>query len=143
MIENRMYEIVNMKYECVYSPEVVERLKELVEIDYPAEECLDFIDKYGEKDFLEYYDYFVDFESDFKYVNTQLLIDYYSGFSFLYLDFYGEYKTKESFIETYYLLENLPPVISIDWEKTFNYVKELFDFIPSGKDQNSFYIFGK
>lgn len=141
MIENRMFEICDMKYECVYSPESVERLKELVEADYCAEDCLDFIDKYGEQDFLEYYDLFIDFQEDVRYVNTQILIDYYSGFSFLDLEFYGEYKTQESFIERYYELDTLPPVIIIDWEKTFGYIKELFDFIPT--DNNSFYIFGK
>jgi hypothetical protein len=137
----RLYEIKNMKYECVYSPEVVERMRELVEIDYPAEDCLDFIDNYGEQEFLDYYDLFVDFESDCKNVNTQVLIDYYSGFSFLDLEYYGEFPTQQSFIQMYYELERLPDIIIIDWEETIKYVKQLFDFVPSNK--NSFYIFGK
>lgn len=137
----RLYEIKNMKYECVYSPEVVERMRELVEIDYPAEDCLDFIDKYGEQEFLDYYDLFVDFEKDCKNVNTQVLIDYYSGFSFLDLEYYGEFPTQQSFIQMYYELERLPDIIIIDWEETIKYVKQLFDFVPSNK--NSFYIFGK
>jgi hypothetical protein len=138
----RMYEIKNMKYESVYSPEVVERMKELSEIDYPIDDCLDFIDKYGEEEFLEYYDLLVDFEHDFRNVETQVLIDYYSGFSFLDLEYYGEFPSEKAFIEMYYPeLDGLPAVLIIDWESTIRYVQELFDFVPSGK--NAFHIFGK
>jgi hypothetical protein len=67
------------------------------------------------------------------------LIEYYSGFSFLDLEFYGEYKTERDFIEQYYEI-NLAPVIIIDWDQTINQVKKLFDFIPS--TSKTFYIFG-
>lgn len=141
MIE-RMYEIKNMTYECVYSPQVVERIKELVETDYPVENCLDFIDSYGEQDFFNYYDLFVDFELDFKSIDTGVLIDFYSGFSFLDLEFMGEYSDEKSFIRKYYNeLDILPPVISIDWEETIQQVKKFFDFVPSKKQ--TFYIFCK
>jgi hypothetical protein len=140
MIE-RMYEIKNMKYECVYSLEVVERIQELAESDYSVDDCLDFIDKYGEEEFFQYYDLLVDFEEDCKNVDTSILIDYYSGFSFLDQEYYGEYPCEQSFIEKYYEVEDFPSVVTIDWDKTINQVKQLFDFIPTGKQ--SLYVFGK
>ena len=136
---NRMFEIKNLKYECVYSPIIVKRIKELMEIDYPVDDCLDFVDLYGEKDFLDYYDLFVDFQHEYRKINVNTLIEYYSGFSFLDLEFYGEYKTERDFIEQYYEI-NLAPVIIIDWDQTINQVKKLFDFIPS--TSKTFYIFG-
>jgi hypothetical protein len=137
-----MIETHNMHYEMIYSPDVVERLKELVEADYSAKDCLDFIDNYGEEDFLEYYDILVEFESDHKSVNIQTLINYYSNFSFLDLEFMGEYPSERSFIEYYYCeIDRLSPLIIIDWQETISRVKKLFDFVPT--NSGFFYIFAK
>lgn len=136
---DRMYEIKNLKYECVYSPEVVKEIQELVNEDYSPDECLDFIDQYGEEAFLEHYVNFGAFEYENPKIDLEILIEYYSGFDFLYHHFYGEYKTKQAFIEHYYVeLDALPPIIMIDWNSTISYVEKIFDFVPTKK--NTFYV---
>lgn len=128
-----------MNYEQIFSPKVLEKIQELSDIDVSVEECLEFIDRFGEQDFLEYYESYVDFESDFKFVNIQTLIDFYSGLSFLDLEFCGEFLSQKHFIEMYYNIY-LSSVISIDWGQTILNVSKVFDFIPY---ENSFYIFSK
>lgn len=136
---NEIYEIKNMKYEMVYSPEVVEEIKEWVSIDHSAEDCLDFVDRYGEEAFLEHYEAYVDFDQDYPTIDLDILFDYYSGFDYLYLSFYGEYSSIQAFIEHYYIeLDALPPIIMIDWEQTISQVEKLFDFIPTKK--NTIYV---
>lgn len=128
-----------MNYEQIFSPKVVEKIQELSDIDVSVEECLEFIDRFGEQDFLEYYESYVDFESDFKFVNIQTLIDFYSGLSFLDLEFYGEFPSQKHFIEMYYNIY-LSPVISVDWDQTVLNASKFFDFIPY---KDGFYIFNK
>ena len=137
-MNNELLQIVN--YEQVFSPQVIEKIQELFDIDVSTEECLEFIDKFGEDDFLQYYDDYIDFDHEVgKYVNIETLIDFYSGLSFLDLEFYGRYTSQVDFIEKYYKLD-LPPVIIIDWEQTTSYVSNLFDFVPC---DDGYYVFGK
>jgi hypothetical protein len=137
-MNNELLQIVN--YEQVFSPKVIEKIQELFDIDVSTEEILEFIDKFGEDDFLQYYDDYIDFDHEVgKYVNIEKLIDFYSGLSFLDLEFYGKYTSQVEFIERYYELD-LPPVIIIDWEQTTSYVSKLFDFVPYG---DGYYVFGK
>lgn len=128
-----------MNYEQIFSPKVVEKIQELSDTDVSVEECLEFIDRFGEQDFLEYYESYVDFESDFKFVNIQTLIDFYSGLSFLDLEFHGEFPSQKHFIEMYYNIY-LSSVISVDWDQTILNVSKFFDFIPY---KDGFYIFNK
>ena len=135
------HELLQMiNYEQVFSPQVIEKIQELFDIDVSTEDCLEFIDKFGEDDFLQYYDDYIDFDDEVgKYVNIQTLIDFYSGLSFLDLEFYGRYTSQVDFIEKYYEID-LPPVIIIDWEQTTSYVSKLFDFVPY---KDGYYVFGK
>ena len=103
-MNNELLQIVN--YEQVFSPQVIEKIQELFDIDVSTEECLEFIDKFGEDDFLQYYDDYIDFDHEVgKYVNIETLIDFYSGLSFLDLEFYGKYTSQVDFIEKYYKLD--------------------------------------
>jgi hypothetical protein len=137
-MNHELLQMVN--YEQVFSPQVIEKIQELFDIDVSTEECLEFIDKFGEDDFLQYYDDYIDFDNELgKYVNIETLIDFYSGLSFLDLDFYGKYTSQVDFIEKHYELD-LPPVIIIDWQQTTSYVSKLFDFVPCG---DGYYVFRK
>ena len=137
-MNHELLQMVN--YEQVFSPQVIEKIKELFDIDVSTEDCLEFIDRFGQDDFLQYYDDFIDFDNEVgKYVNIETLIDFYSGLSFLDLEFYGKYTSQADFIEKYYELD-LPPVIIIDWEQTTSYVSKLFDFVSC---EDGYYVFGK
>lgn len=130
-MNHELLQIVN--YEQVFPPKVIKKIQELFDIDVSTEEILEFIDRFGEDDFLEYYDDFTDFDREFGgYVDIETLIEFYSGLSFLDLEFYGVYTSQVDFIEKYYEID-LPPVIIINWEETISYVSKLFDLVPCKK----------
>jgi hypothetical protein len=138
-MNHELLQMVN--YEQVFSPQVIEKIQELFDIDVSTEECLEFIDKFGEQDFLQYYDKFVEFDHLFgKNVNIDILIDFYSGLSFLDLFFYGKYSSREFFIEEIFG-GGVNEIIAIDWQQTIANASKLYDFIPT--PTNEYYIFRK
>jgi hypothetical protein len=130
----------DLQYEMIFSPQVIQKIEELFDIDVSTEECLEFISKFGEQEFLDHFEDLIDFEYEFKFVNIQTLIDFYSGLSFLDLDFYGQFPSRREFIEMHYCLDDMDSVIIIDWNQTISQVSEIFDFIPS---DDGFYVFCK
>jgi hypothetical protein len=132
-----------MNYETLYSQEVIERMKEYNEADYCSDDCLVFIDKYGEADFLQYYDDYLDFDDLYgSQLDLDELVSYFSGFSFLHTVFYGVYDSPQDFAVKFYKLEELPVFLYIDWDISIDNLKDQYEFVFNNKNQN-FLVFGK
>ena len=130
-------------YEMLYSPEVIEKIKEYCDIDHDSDSCLEFIDKYGEADFLEYYDDYLDFDQLYgSRIDLDELVSFFSGFSFLYVDFYGDYDSVQDFAIKFYRLEELPEFLYIDWDMSIDCLKDQYEFVFHNKN-HKFLVFGK
>ena len=42
-----------LQYEAIFSSPVIEKIQELFDIDVSTEECLEFIERFGENEFLD------------------------------------------------------------------------------------------
>jgi hypothetical protein len=71
MNKDKFIGLNGMNYEMLYSQDVIERMHDYNEADYCSDDCLAFIDKYGEADFLQYYD---DYEIVFNNKNQNFLV---------------------------------------------------------------------
>ena len=130
-------------YEMLYSQEVIERMKDYDDADYCSDDCLVFIDKYGEADFLQYYDDYLDFDDLYgSQLDLDELVSYFSGFSFLHTTFYRVYDSPQDFAVKFYKLQELPVFLYIDWDISIDSLKDQYEFVFNNKNQN-FLVFGK
>jgi hypothetical protein len=130
-------------YEMLYSQEVIERMKDYDDADYCSDDCLAFIDKYGEADFLEYYDDYLDFDELYGHVlDLDELVSYFSGFHFLHIPFYGFYESPQDFAIKYYGIEDLPSFLWIDWDISIDNLKDVYEIVFHDHNQK-FLVFGK
>jgi hypothetical protein len=132
-----------MNYETLYSQEVIDRMKEYEEVDYCSDDCLTFIDKFGEEDFLTYYDDYLNFNEIYGHIlDLDELVSYFSGFSFLHTVFYGAFESPQDFVIKHFGLEELPHFLWIDWDITIDNVKDDYEIIFHDHNQK-FLVFGK
>lgn len=123
-------EIIQMTYETIFPKEVIELMKDLAEADYSMDDMVEFIQQYGEKEFLENYEFVKCYEFDYK-VNAQVLYDYYSGFDFLDMEFWGSYNSKEHFAKDFCYYDDLSNYLYVDWEKTIENLEKDYDMIET------------
>jgi hypothetical protein len=132
-----------MNYEMLYSQDVIERMKDYNEADYCSDDCLAFIDKYGEADFLQYYDDYLDFDDLYgRILDLDELVSYFSGFHFLHTVFYGAYESPQDFAIKHYGLEELPQFLWIDWDISIDNLKDDYEIVFHDHNQK-FLVFGK
>lgn len=132
-----------MNYETLYSQEVIERMHDYNEADYCSDDCLAFIDKYGEADFLQYYDDYLDFDDLYgRILDLDELVSYFSGFHFLHTVFYGAYESPQDFAIKHYGLEELPQFLWIDWDISIDNLKDVYEIVFHDHNQK-FLVFGK
>ena len=122
-----------MTYEEIYSQKVVDKINDLAIDGFSPVSSINFIDKFGEDTFLEYYEDLIDFKEENPSIDVNILIEYYSGFDFLDDDFYGEFKSATEFASSFCYVDDISSYIVIDWIDTIQNLKEEFDFIPTKK----------
>jgi antirestriction protein len=108
------------------SDDVQEKINELKEDNFYEGDMIEFIQVYGNDNFLAYYEDYVKYGEEYCYEAVDAFVDEFgidaiANFCDAY---FGEYDSEEQFAQEYvaehYIrnLEDLPVVI--DWEKTWN-----------------------
>ena len=115
----------NMTATVTLSQEVLDLIEELKEQNYHDEDMFDFINEYGQDNFVQYYQEYVEQGEDYSYEAVDAFIAEYdidciAHFSDAY---YGQYDSEEQFAEQFVgdcyssQLKDLPVVI--DWTATW------------------------
>ena len=123
-------EAIQMSYDKIFPKEVIQLMQDLAEADYSMDDMVEFIEKYGQKEFLENYEFVKAYEYDYK-IDSEVLYDYYSGFDFLDLEFWGKYNSKEHFAKDFCYYDDVSDYLYVDWEKTIENLEKEFDMIES------------
>ena len=108
------------------SDDVQEKINELKEDNHYEGDMIEFIQVYGNDNFLAYYEDYVKYGEDYSYEAVDAFVDEFgidaiANFCDAY---FGQYDSEEQFAQEYvaehYIsnLDDLPVVI--DWEKTWN-----------------------
>lgn len=110
-------------YKEMLNPPTVEKIDELLEENYELTDMLEFIDTYNEQDFVSFYEEYVRCGEAIGYEAVDALIGEMGDMS--YVDscderYQGCYENVEDFAEEFYSdLYDLPGVIVVDWEATW------------------------
>jgi hypothetical protein len=130
-----------MNYKEVYSQETVDKIEELIAESYCLEDIVDFIDKYSEFDFCNFYQTYVETGEKYSYEAVNAFIDQFGIHSLVgdnFQDAYrGQYDSKADYAESYvsecYSVE-VPSFLEIDWEASFDNLDVVFS--------SNCYVFG-
>ena len=114
-------------YKEVLAPETVEKVTSLHEDhSYPLADMLKFIDKYSEKDFLKYFDIYVEYGDEYGYepVDAFLKENSVSNIDSFGDAYIGEYSSPADFAEDYLQdeIDRVAYFIVVDWEATAEYM---------------------
>lgn len=108
------------------SDDVQEKINELKEENFYEGDMIEFIQVYGNDNFLAYYEDYVKYGEEYCYEAVDAFVDEFgidaiANFCDAY---FGEYDSEEQFAEQYvseHYITNLEDVpVVIDWEKTWN-----------------------
>lgn len=111
--------------------ETVDFISDLVEQNYSKEDIYNFIEQYGQDNFLNYYEEYVEIGEDYSYGAIDAFIEEFgienlSSFQDAYR---GQYDNKGQFTEEYvndcYCVD-LPAFLVIDWEESFDSLDFVF-----------------
>ena len=122
-----------MNYKEVYSQETVDVIEELIADSYALEDIVDFIDKYSEAEFRNYYQTYVETGEEYSYEAVDAFIEEFGLHSLVGDHFQnsyrGQYDSKADYAESYvsdcYVVD-LPSFLEIDWEASFNNLDVVF-----------------
>jgi hypothetical protein len=104
--------------------ETQELISELVEDSYAVDDIHEFIAEYGESNFVEHYENYVQFGESHSYEAVDAFIEEFGIDNFQSFEdaYRGEWNSKAEYAENYvsdcYSFE-LPGFIEIDWDTTF------------------------
>ena len=109
-----------------YPANVQQKIDELVEENYALDDIVDFIDVYGNDNFLEFYEEYVQQGEDYSYDAVDAFVDEFGIDAIGHFTdaYYGEYDSEVDFAEQYMLdvhnfnAENVPVVV--DWQATWD-----------------------
>ena len=103
-----------------------EETQELLDEVYDAELALEFIEKHGEENFVEYFEQYEKLVDDYgkELVDAYVEIYYTNGIEHFEDAYQGEYSSGADFAEQIskdcgYISDNIPYWIVIDWERTW------------------------
>ncbi len=124
-----------------YPANVQQKIDELVADNYALDDIVDFIDVYGNDDFVEYYEEYCENGENYSYDAVDAFVDEFgieciAHFSDAY---YGEYDSEEDFAEQFTAdVYGEPPAhLVVDWSATWN-CNLRYDFSFNGG-----YVFNK
>jgi hypothetical protein len=124
-----------------YPANVQQKIDELVAENYALDDIVDFIDVYGNDDFVEYYEEYCENGENYSYDAVDAFVDEFgieciAHFSDAY---YGEYDSEEDFAEQFTAdVYGEPPAhLVVDWSATWN-CNLRYDFSFNGG-----YVFNK
>jgi N-methylhydantoinase B/oxoprolinase/acetone carboxylase alpha subunit len=109
-----------------YPANVQQKIDELVAENYALDDIVDFIDVYGNDDFVEYYEEYCENGENYSYDAVDAFVDEFGIECIAHFTdaYYGQYDSEEEFAEQYvsdcYAINlNDTPVI-VDWSATWN-----------------------
>ena len=116
-----------------YQDTTVGYLQQLVEDNYNLDDMIDFISEYGQENFNQYYEKYVEISEEYTFTAVDAFIacfdiDNLEHFQDAYR---GEYESEEQFAEQYYgevYGQIEPSWLVIDWAATWNSALQ-YDFI--------------
>ena len=104
-----------------------EETQELLDEVYDAELALEFIEKHGEENFVEYFEQYEKLVDDYgkELVDAYVEIYYTNGIEHFEDMYQGQYNSGADFAEQIatdcgYITRDLPSWIEIDWQKTWD-----------------------
>ena len=107
-------------------PNLSEETQELLDEVYDAELALEFIEKHGEENFVEYFEQYEKLVDDYgkELVDAYVEIYYTNGIEHFEDAYQGEWGSGADFAEHIskecgYVSDNIPYWIIIDWERTW------------------------
>jgi len=108
------------------SDDVQEKINQLKEDNFYEGDMIEFIQVYGNDNFLDYYEDYVKYGEEYCYEAVDAFVDEFGIQCIAHFcdAYFGEYDSEEQFAEAYvseHYITNLEDVpVVIDWEKTWN-----------------------
>ena len=133
MNEVQSQEMTTVSAPVVLSEKVQAKFDELKEDNYAEDDMVEFINEYGQDNFLDRYEDFVTIGEEYSYDAADAFIEEFGIQSLTYdafVDAYrGQYDSKADyaydFVTDCYSVE-LPGFVEVDWEATFDNMDEVF-----------------
>ncbi len=119
-------------YKEIFATETVAKIDELIEDNYALEDILQFIDENSEKDFLDYYEEYVNQGEKLGYDVVDAFVGYHGLSCVEYCEdaFRGCYDSGAEFAEEFYDDAQVPSFLVVDWEATWEQsLSDDFDFV--------------
>lgn len=110
-------------YRQIFAPDTLEKIDELIEQNFDLDSILEFIDNVNEKDFVNFYEDYVDQGEKLGYDVVDAWVEHCGDFDQVAEcedAYYGEYSSESDFAEEYMSeLYDIPSSIVVDWESTW------------------------